>query len=568
MKSLNTEKINVRKRLFTFARIFVCIILDFRKESILINRKGYNYARNKMLKKHEQRAQELYNTAIQFKGALIKLCQLLSTRVDVLPEPYIRILKPLQDNVPPVEFEELHRVIQSEYENYNDIFSEIDRNPLASASLAQVHKAILKSGESIVLKIFKPDIENIIDVDFAIIHFVFRLLSHLKFFREQVQLDVIFDDFVIITGDELNFKREAYIASGFEKHFSNFPGIKIPKIYNQYSTQRILVMEYVEGFKISEKDKWTWKNNIPDDVIRNLIKFYVEQIFYTDYIHFDPHPGNILVLNNSEIAILDFGMSGITTEKMRTGLWEAIDSILKKDASRLIKALDSLGFFKRDFNKNLLVPVFEQVFDNIYELFDSTHLDRESIQMNIRNINIQPVLDYLIKIMYTNSITLPANWVYIGKTLGSLIGLIANLNPEFRIFTELKPHINNFINKNYSYFIKKNLNILYSNLNSLITLPVKIDDFINKIESESMNIKIDYAEIEEKLDNFRIFTIRLTCFFIFLLSGFFSYFSLRFKYYDISIMLAIFTVLAFIITVFYRNRSVKENIKSNIEKMI
>ncbi len=558
----------VRRRFIAFAKVFLGIILDFRKESILIKRKGYEFAQRKMLKKHEKRALELYNTAIELKGALIKLCQLLSTRVDFMPEPYIRILKPLQDNVPPVEFSKIEEVIRSEYNDHASVFHEIDINPIASASLAQIHKAVLMNGENVLLKILKPDIERIIDIDFAIIHYIFIIFSHFKFFREKIRFNIILDDFVIITGDELNFRREAYIASRFKEHFKKFKYIKTPKIFTEYSTQRIIVMEYLGGDKISSRELWLQRNNDPKVIAKRLIEFYFEQIFYTDFIHFDPHPGNILVSDNNEICVVDFGMSGITSEKMRTGLWEALNSFLKKDAAGLLKALDSLGFFRKDFNKYSLLPVFEFVFDEIYDLFDNIRLDRESIQMSMRKIDFKPILDNLILIMHTNSIMLPTNWVYIGKTIGSLFGLISSLDPDLKIFNELKPYVSDFIKSNYSYLLKKYLNIISSNLNALITLPVKIDEFIGKIESGKISIKVDYDEIREKIDNVKVSFIRSAAFFVFLLSAVSSYIFFKFNYRDIFIILLVISFSSLLMSVFYRYKSAKDEIKSRIEKMI
>ena len=166
-------------------------------------------------------------------------------------------LSPLQDNVPPVEFERIEKVIKEEFPNYNEIYKSIDPVPLASASLGQTHKAFLHDGREVVLKILKPDIEKIIDTDFAILTQVFKLMNNFKVFQEHADFFQILDEFIRVSGDELNFIREAHICKELKRNLIDLDYLIIPHIYEEYSTRRIIVMEYQGGDRISMVQDWS-----------------------------------------------------------------------------------------------------------------------------------------------------------------------------------------------------------------------------------------------------------------------------------------------------------------------
>ncbi len=558
----------VRKRFFTIVKIVTQIVFDFRKESILIKKHGYSRAQELVKSRHEKRATMLYNAAIEMQGALIKLCQFLSTRVDILPESYIKILKPLQDNVPPVDFTRIKEVLKNEYEDYQSLFKEIDEHPLASASLAQVHKAVLNTGETIVLKILKPDIELIIDTDFAILFHIFKLLSHFKFFKMNREIDKILNDFIQVTGDELNFSREAYIANQFREQFADNKNIYIPKIYMEFSTRRILAMEYIHGHKISAVEQWKQRNNDPTQIVRIILEFYAIQLLHTGYIHFDPHPGNILIMNDNIVGIIDFGMSGIISEEMRDGFLDFMKAFYNKDSRAAIEAADNLGFFSENFNKYSLKPLFDFFFREVYSVIETMKLDRESIQSTIRDIDFKKILNKLTEIIYTQPITFPTNWVYIGKTMGSIVGLVSSIDPELNILKEIKPYIDKYSVNNIEFILKKIYKTATSDIKTLVKLPDRIDDFIYQIESGTINLKVDYSEVLNKLDEFKIFIVRVISMLIFSISVICSFIFFRFQNITYMIISLIVILISMIVPFLYKRKISKYNIANKIEKII
>lgn len=212
---------------------------------------------------HRKRAIELYEIAIEYGGVFIKLCQFLSARRDIFPEPYINILSPLQDEVPSIAFDELKPALSNTYSDYSTVFRSIEKTPLASASLGQTHRAELNDGTAVVLKILKPGVKRNIDRDFAILFYVFTFLSRFRAVREKVDLLQLLGEFVRVTGDELNFLREIHILNILKKELQKFPFLHIPRVYEELSSRDIIVMEYCSGDNISEIAKWKHRNNDP-----------------------------------------------------------------------------------------------------------------------------------------------------------------------------------------------------------------------------------------------------------------------------------------------------------------
>jgi predicted unusual protein kinase regulating ubiquinone biosynthesis (AarF/ABC1/UbiB family) len=530
--------------------------LDFKKEYSLIKKKGYKAAESIMKRRHEKRAGQLYNIAITYGGVLIKMCQYFSARRDIFPDPYITILSPLQDDVPPVPFKNIDEQLRSELGDYTRYFLSIDEQCVSSASLGQVHRAVLFNGETVAIKILKPGIEKIIDLDFSIIYHIFKLMSSLKFFRDMGGdfLRVI-EEFITITGDELNFTREAEMAERFRNYFREYEYIKIPRIYFEYSTQKILVMEFIIGDKITDRTSWELRNNDPDIIARRILELYVKQFLSFGTVHYDPHPGNILVLENSSIALLDFGMSGEISDTMINGLKNAVEAILAKNPGRIIESLDKLGFIKKGVNRNILLPVVKFFMDDV---IGKAKLGRESFQ----EIDVSEIKDDIIEIIRSEPFSVPVDWAFIGKTVSTLIGIISSLNPDFPVIETLKPYANEIVQKNLRSTASALLESLKKNISAFYELPVKAGNFIEGIESGKVKIKIDHSRFEEDIYTLKSFFIKLSFFItgVLILTGGYMLHSTGRS--EPAFVLFIPGLIFILISLFYRKKSIKEKIKS------
>ncbi len=559
---------NTRKRFWKTVIIVFRIVLDFKKEFVLIKKKGYVYAQEKMRERHEKSAKQLYETAIYLQGAFIKACQYISARPDAFPEPYIKTLSALQDDVPPENFNSIKEVIKQEYGNYKKIFHEIEKDPIASASLAQVHKAQLKNGNTVILKVLKPGIEQVIDIDFAILYHVTKLLSKLKVFKERPDfisfMDNAMQDFIRVTSDELDFKREADIARQFKEQFKKFSFVKVPYVYEKYSTHRIIVMEYVEGDKIYDIDKWKQRNNNPQLIAKRLIELYVDQFLFSKMIHYDPHPGNIIITNNSNIILLDFGMAGQISEEMRNGFWIILEAAMIRDFRKIIDVLEDLDFIKKGNNKYSLLPVIEFFFDKI---LDVVRLDREALH----SIDFSPIRDDLLKIIDSNVFNIPQNWAFSGKTLSTLYGIIGSLDPDFKIYEEIKSTVISILKNNFNLFINEISKRIYDGLKTymftILTLPGRVENFMDNIERGSINIKIDDTAIINKMERNQVYNFKFTFLILGLISGITSFVFYENMQTRIAIVLLIFAGISLIISLVYNRRTLKGQMRKQIEKM-
>lgn len=543
-------------RFFTVAWIFFKILLDFRKEIKLTRKKGFNYAQKKMEKTHKKRARQLYNISVKLGGVLIKFCQYLSTRRDFLPTPYIETLSPLQDNVPPASFEAICTVLEKEYgTDYKNNFKSIDPVPLASASLGQTHRAVLHDGTDAVLKVLKPGIEKTIDLDFAIIYNVFSLFSNFKIFQQKADFFGMLKEFIKVTGDELNFKREVHISKEFKKRLAKFSFVKIPYVYEELSTQRIIVMEFVKGDKISDVEKWEKRNNSPVILARRIVELYIEQFLFLKLIHFDPHPGNILITEDNNIILLDFGMSGEITEAMSSSIKGALKAFAVKDYRKILDIMEKLGLFRKGADKNSLLSIMEYFFD---EVMDTIKLEKESIQ----TVDLSPIIDELAELVYNQPLQLPVEWAFIGRTIGTLVGIISSLNPDFKIYDELLPYAQRAVQSNIKEIAQESFETLKEDSKILFNLPSRIDRLIEGVERKRLKFRVDFEEVDEKIDDFRTVAIKSVGFIITFLSAITTY--VLFFYYNANnhyIVFGIFTIIAFIYSFTYKKRSRKELIK-------
>lgn len=549
----------IRRRFFGVLLIFFKIFLDFNKERKLARKIGFQAASKKMEKTHSKRSLELYTLSVELGGVLIKMCQYLSTRRDIFPEPYIETLAKLQDNVPPVDYKDLKKVIDNEYKNIEFPFTYVDERPLASASLGQTHKALLKNGKEVVIKVLKPDIEEKIDTDFAILFSVFKLFSKLKAFKDFADFGNVLDEFIKVTGDELNFKREIYISKKFKEGMKKFDFIKVPYVYEEFSTDKIIVMELIKGDKINEIDKWKNRNNDPITISRRLIEIYIEQFLTLKLIHFDPHPGNIFIMDNNNIALIDYGMSGEITDKMRDGIKNGIRGFVKKDYLSILKILKELGFFKKDADINKLLPIVRYFLDEVLETVD---LEKESMQ----NIDISPVIDDLVEIIYTQPFKLPYEWAYIGRTLGTLTGIISFLNPKFKIYDELEPYFNRVLNENIGDIVNTAIDESKAFIQNIIGLPDKVNTFVNRVETGNLKFEVDFEDIDNRVNNISNTVVRLFCFFISFISFSFGFvMNLQSNFFGMIIFGSI-SFIFLMIFIFYKRISKRELIKQTIKQ--
>lgn len=385
----------------------------------------------------ENRFERLRLTFEELGPTFIKLGQILSNRHDLLPRDLIRELEKLQDNVSPEEIN-VRELVERELQiRADDVFEEIEQEAVASASIAQVHRAKLKNGDRIVLKIQRPGLRNIIEADIEILRYmlqvlqkrfpemaVFQPLDLLKSFERSIKL-------------EMNFAIEANNIQRFKANFKDDDRIYVPAVYREYSNERILCMEEVIGVKISDLDQLRKREVDLDKITTTGTDVYFRQVFKHGYFHADPHPGNILVMNDERLCFLDFGMMGSILPRDKEVLGDLVVNVIRQDVKKIVSNLEKLSVNHLIEDKKHLE----------YDLYD---LIQEISAFSLKDLNMEMLYDRFHLLVYRYKLVIPADLFLLMRAFVTLEGLGFYLKPDFNLFEEMKPYARTLILHKYN----------------------------------------------------------------------------------------------------------------------
>jgi predicted unusual protein kinase regulating ubiquinone biosynthesis (AarF/ABC1/UbiB family) len=291
---------------------------------------------------HHWSARQLYNLAVRQQGLLIKFGQMLGSRPDFVPDEYVAVLSRLQDQVPPRPFAVIEGQISRELGRpLAEVFSHFDREPIAAASLAQVHRAILKDGRTVAAKVQYPGIWEIVQTDLDSIRFLLRILATLE---RNLDFGPIIEEISRSVPLELDFINEGHNAELIAANFAPRPEIIVPRIYWEYTTRRVLVMEFLEGIKITDVDALQTAGIDLQAVSQLVVDAYCEQIFLRGMFHADPHPGNLFVRPGPQLVMLDFGLCRKLDDQFRLGHAKLVNAMVTGNAPEMVQAFRDLGF--------------------------------------------------------------------------------------------------------------------------------------------------------------------------------------------------------------------------------
>ncbi|MGE4273205.1 MAG: ABC1 kinase family protein [Desulfitobacterium sp.] len=281
----------------------------------------------------------------------IKMGQIASTRPDVVPTGIIAELEKLQDNVPSFPFNEVREIIQEELGiQIEKIFINFEEIPLAAASIGQVHRAVLISGETVAVKVQRPHVSTIIETDLEILMDIAGLAEQRLDWAERYQIAEIIDEFAKSLRAELDYTIEAKNAEKMTRQFSNNAKIRIPKIYEDYSAKKVLTMEYIQGTKLSRTERLIELEYDTSEIAKQIVEAILQQILIDGFFHGDPHPGNILVLTDQVITFLDFGMVGRLTPQMKYHFASLVIGMVRKNTDEIIRVILNMGIAPSDIN--------------------------------------------------------------------------------------------------------------------------------------------------------------------------------------------------------------------------
>ncbi|MDO5456917.1 MAG: lipopolysaccharide core heptose(II) kinase RfaY [Atopococcus tabaci] len=358
--------------------------------------------------------------------SFIKIGQILSTRHDLLPDAYISELQKLQDHARSVPYAAVKEIVESELNaSLEELFDYFDEEPLASASIAQVHRARLKSGESVIVKVQRPEIEEELLRD---IHLFSQFLSVAPDTMKDMimNIDAAFDEIETSTARELNFRMEARALNTFRLKTKDSKLVNSPRLHMDYVTTRVLVQEYIEGIPILKSEELIKEGYVLEDIAEKLIFSFMNQIFDYGFYHGDPHPGNLLI-KDQQIYFIDFGIVGEVSDSMRELLTEITKAALTENISKLMTLV-------------LQVARTEHQVDQVEFYDDLSYYFKHYSTRSLGSIKIEVVFDQFMEVMHKHKLALPHELITLVRALIILEGVIFDLSPEIDAMTILKSY--------------------------------------------------------------------------------------------------------------------------------
>lgn len=359
----------------------------------------------------------------------IKLGQLLSTRSFLIPADLLDELTKLQDEVKPLPFEKIQLYIEKELGGaMTDIFSDFEEAATASASIAQAHRAQTKEGQKVVVKIQRPDVANLIRTDLDILADLARLMD--KYIPESRQFDPqgMIRELSQNAKRELDFINEGRNIEIFARNFTEFENVEVPKVFWEYTTERVLTTEYVDGIKISDIERLKKSGCDPEFIAQTGARFILKQIFEDGFFHGDPHPGNIFVKDKQIIVPVDFGIMGRLDEQLMEELSDLLIGIVQKDTDLIIRVLINLGSLEEDRETRTLRADISGFIDRYYAL-------------PIKRINMKAIMTDVFELMTKHQLRTPSSLLLLMKSMGTYEDLARKLYPDFEMFSLARPYV-------------------------------------------------------------------------------------------------------------------------------
>lgn len=444
--------------------------------------------------------QNLSDIGIQLRNALqslgptfIKLGQIASSRRDVVPEPIALELEKLQDDVQAIDYPVVREIIERELgEAPETLFAEFDEEALATASIGQVHVAKLHSGEEVAVKVQRPDIEHIILTDLGILNNLVRMMHQRVEWVRTYRIREIVEEFSHSLLNELDYLLEGRNGERIARQFAEDPTIKIPRIYWDYTTKKVLTMEMIHGIKVNKYDELEEKGYDKKQIAERITDAMLYQILVEGFFHGDPHPGNIFILPNNKVAFLDFGMVGRLSDDMKYHFASIIINIQAGDLDGIIDTFNTWGLLDRVENLHALRRDIDSLLQKYYDV-------------PINQLSLGNVMLEMFTIAYKHRIEIPTDIAILAKVILTLESIISNLDPDLSIMDAIEPygrqlfyeriHPINVARKNWKRFVK--------NVEILSELPKDLKDMSQALKRGKVHFDINIFELHtilRKLD--------------------------------------------------------------------
>lgn len=486
------SRISIRKRSRKAYRLTNQLLFSY--FFLIIGKKvfGNRFYQKRIDKTHAKNAKRVKLTITELRGLFTKAGQLLSTLSHILPDQYMQALESLQDDAPASPLNETKALIEKELNGtVGDLFGSFESTPIASASIGQVYRATLKSGEKVAVKVQHSNIEELAKADLVIIE---KLIKRISYFVKIQGIEHVYSQVRIMIEEELDYKKEAISMNLISANIAEIEGVRIPKVIASHSSQRVLTTQFEEGTKITnitQLDAWNIDRNALGE---KFILVYLKMILEDGLFHADPHPGNLLVNEQGELIILDFGAVSRLSDGMRNEIPVLLQAILRKDEAKILVSLKNLGFIGSDAASSKvakkLIGALSQFLQNEVK-FDSINIKDISLD-DIKGSSIDDFRKEIGLKELTKIIRIPKEWILLDRTFQLLIGTSATLAPEMNPMDVIRPYMKKLVTQDGGVR-KMILDAIKQQFTALLQLPGELSQFLSKANQGELEIKVDFG---------------------------------------------------------------------------
>ena len=426
----------------------------------------------------------------QLGPTFVKLGQILSTRPDLIPKEFIEEFKKLQDQVPAFDFSLVEKQFEKEFgKKIDNLFIEFNKIPIAAASISQVHRAKLKDNKNnkiVAVKIQRPNINEIVKTDIAILLDLAKFIEKRSIYGQIYQPVEIIKEFKKTINKEMDFINEGYNIDKFYKNFKNNKTVKIPKVYWELTSNKILTMEYIDGVKISEVDNLKNSKFNKKIIASNGADMILKQIFEDGFFHGDPHPGNIFVMKNNVIGLIDFGMVGRINKNMIENIADLLIAGIKNNAKKIVEILEKMNIIESDMDlKNIEIEI-----DNFIDKYYG---------MSLKKINMGKIIEEILEVMIRHKVKMPTDLVLLSKSLITVENIGCNLDPDFDMVVHTKPYAKKLLKEKHSpsKLLKRGNNLVIEFFKLMELLPSEINNLFKIFKKNNFNINLKHQGLEK-----------------------------------------------------------------------
>lgn len=449
------------------------------------------YSEEKRAARRRRQAVWIRESLLELGPTFIKVGQLFSTRADLFPTEYVEELSKLQDKVPAFSFEQVREIIQQDLGRpIEELFLSFDPIPLAAASLGQVHKARLKSGEEVVVKVQRPGLHQLFTIDLAILKQITRYFQNHPRWGKGRDWMGIYEECSRILWQEADYLNEGRNADTFRRNFRGVDWVKVPRVYWRYTSPRVLTLEYLPGIKISNYEALEAAGLDRKRLARLGARAYLQQVLNDGFFHADPHPGNLAVAPDGSLIFYDFGMMGTLKANVKEKLVEMLFAITEKNADKVIAALVDLGALQMPEDPSSVRRALQFLLDNF--------VDKPFEEQSISQIS-----EELYEIAYDQPFRFPATFTFVMRAFSTLEGVGKGLDPDFNFMEVAQPFaleiMAEFSNGASGSFLDQISRQAVEVGNRALSLPSRLEDTLDKLEKGDIRVRVKASESERLL---------------------------------------------------------------------